>query len=688
MNIKAAKGYTTVPIVLMGMLAMLILPLPPWLIDMLFTFNIVMAVMVLLVAVATKQPLQFSSFPTVLLLATLMRLGLNVASTRVVLLNGHTGPDAAGQVIQSFGEVVIGGNYVVGMVIFIILMIINFVVITKGGERISEVSARFTLDAMPGKQMAIDADLNAGSLTQDQARERRQEVSREADFYGSMDGASKFVRGDAIAGLLILIINLIGGILIGMTQHGLSGGEAFQLFALLTIGDGLVAQIPSILLATAAAIMVTRVTDESSIGTQIKDQMLAAPSVIFTVAVIMACLGLVPGMPSFVFLTFSAIMAAVGWSQYRDTPVEEVQDDQKEIDRFMQKHPQLTWEEIPAVSKLRIELGFRLVPLADTSKKSLLPTLVRGTRTTLSEQMGFLMPEVGIRDNVDLKPNQYQISIDGAPVARGEVYPNKLFAIEGPSIYDKIDGELVKEPAFDMDAVLIDPDQRSRALNLGYSVADSSTVISTHLNRVVRLNIDKIFSHDDVVQIKERLLHMSEELAKELSAQLKDIQLLQVFRHLLADRVSLSNIKIIATTLIESCENSKDPLLLASDVRLALRRNILHSINGDRPELTVFTLSDSLESTFMASLRQSQQNGRVTMDEINIETELLGKLQQVMPQMRDELKKHGMPAILLVKPILRPQFAKYARTFAVGLNILSVKEVPENIQVNIVGHLG
>lgn len=688
MNIKATQNYAAVPIVLMGMLAMLILPLPPWLIDMLFTFNIVMAVMVLLVAVSTKQPLQFSSFPTVLLIATLMRLGLNVASTRVVLLNGHTGPDAAGQVIQSFGEVVIGGNYVVGMVVFIILMIINFVVITKGGERISEVSARFTLDALPGKQMAIDADLNAGSLSQDQAKERRQEVSREADFYGSMDGASKFVRGDAIAGLLILVINLIGGILIGMAQHGLSGGEAFQLFALLTIGDGLVAQIPSLLLATSAAIMVTRVSDESAIGTQIKDQMLASPRVIATVAVIMACLGAIPGMPTFVFMTFAIILAGVAWAQAKTTPEEEVENDQSEIDRFMQNAPQLTWEEIPEISKLRIELGFRLVPLADTTKKSLLPTLVRGTRTTLSEQMGFLIPEVGIRDNVDLRPNQYQISIDGAPIAKGEVWPNKLFAIEGPDLYDKIDGELVKEPAFNMDAVLIDPEKRSRALNLGYSVVDSSTVISTHLNQIIRQNVDKIFSHDDVIQIKERLKAMSETLASELESQLKDVQLLQVFRHLLADQVSLSDIKTIASTLIESCVTHKDPILLASDVRMALKRNILHAINGDRDELTAFTLSDPLENTFMGALRQSQQNGRVALDDIHIDTELLGKLQQVMPQMRDELKKHGMPPVLLVKPQLRPQFARYARTFASGLHILSLNEVPEHTQVNVVGHLG
>jgi len=672
----------------MALLAMLILPLPPWLLDTLFTFNIVLAILILLVAVSAKRPLDFSVFPTVLLIATLLRLALNVASTRVVLLEGHNGADAAGQVIQAFGEVVIGGNYVVGLVVFVILMIINFVVVTKGGERISEVSARFTLDALPGKQMAIDADLNAGSLDQNQARQRRQEVAREADFYGAMDGASKFVRGDAVAGLLILLINLLGGFAIGVFVHGLSAGEAFQVFTLLTIGDGLVAQIPSLLLATAAAIIVTRVNDEAEMSDQVQQQLLASPRSIATVACIMAVLGLIPGMPALAFLSFAAVLGFAAWHQTRNLPETQETEAQEELTDYLQTEAPLTWQELPYVDKLRLELGYRLVPLADREQKAELPARIRGIRKTLSEQFGFLLPEVRIRDNLQLKPNEYRIKLDGVAIAAGEVDPEKLLAIESGEVYGKLDGELVKEPAYNMDAVAIAPEQKSRALNLGYSVVDSATVIGTHVGKAMREHLDEIFSHDDVIALGERLKATSEKLAESLNAQLTPIQQLRVFRQLLADQVSLADIQTIATTLVDSTELTKSPVLLAADIRCALKRSLIRQTIGDRETLSAVTLADELEQTLLKALQQAQQGGKIALDSFPVDPHLLGKLQHAMPQIKDAMKRQGNPPVLLVVPQLRPQLARYARTFARGLKVLSYNEVPEQMHIDVVGTLG
>ncbi|GAA3561013.1 flagellar biosynthesis protein FlhA [Marinobacter xestospongiae] len=688
MKFNLTRSYAAIPVILMAVLAMLILPLPPWLIDTLFTFNIVLAVMVLLVAVSAKRPLEFSVFPTVLLVATLMRLTLNVASTRIVLLDGHTGPGAAGQVIQSFGEVVIGGNYVVGLVVFVILMIINFVVVTKGGERISEVSARFTLDALPGKQMAIDADLNAGTIDQNQARQRRQDVAREADFYGSMDGASKFVRGDAIAGLLILLINLLGGLAIGVLQQGLSGEEAFQIYALLTIGDGLVAQIPSLLLATAAAIIVTRVNDESEMADQVQQQLLASPRVVSTAALVMGILGLIPGMPTVAFLAFAGVLAFAAWNLHQGSPEEADQEAEQELTEQLQKDPPLSWQDLPYVDKMRIELGYRLVPLADREQKAELPNRIRGIRKTLSEQLGVLLPEVRIRDNLRLKPAEYCIKLDGVRIASGEVDPDKLLAIEGAETYGQLDGELVKEPAYDMSAVAIAPEHKSRALNLGYSVVDAATVISTHLGKVMRQHLDEIFSHDDVLALGERLKGVSEKLAEALNSQLSPMQQLRVFRHLLSDQVSLSDIQTIATTLVDSADVTKDPVLLAADVRCALKRSLVRQTIGERDQLNVVTLADELEQTLMKALQQAQQSGQASLDSFPVEPQMLGRLQQAMPQVRDEMKRQGLPQVLLVVPQLRPLLARYARTFARGLAVLSYNEVPEQMHIDVVGTLG
>ncbi|MCL1124812.1 flagellar biosynthesis protein FlhA [Shewanella surugensis] len=677
-----------IPIMLLALLAMIILPLPPWLLDIFFTFNIVLAVMVLLVSVSIRRPLEFSVFPTLLLLATLMRLTLNVASTRVVLIEGHEGGDAAGRVIQAFGEVVINGNYVVGAVIFLILMIINFVVITKGGERISEVSARFTLDALPGKQMAIDADLNTGVLTQEQARERRQEVAREADFYGSMDGASKFVRGDAVAGLLILAINMIGGVLIGVFMHDLSAADAFKTYALLTIGDGLVAQIPSLLLATAAAIIVTRVSDAEEMPAQLTRQLLANPKTLMTACGVMTIFGLVPGMPAFVFLSFAAVLGFAAWKQSKAGPIQPETHVEAQIEKNLSEPSAPSWDALPFTDLIEVRLGYRLVHLVERSKGAELQKRLTGIRRTLSEQAGFLLSEVRVRDNLSLAPNAYQINLMGNPVVTAELEPDHLMAIKSGPVYGNIDGIITKEPAYQMDATWIDPELKSKALNLGYSVVDNATVIATHVSKLIRESLPDLLQHDDVIALSDRLAKQSPKLAESLNSALTPIQLLKVYRLLLKEQVPLKDIRTIGTTLLDCSENSKDPILLAADVRCALRNSILHSIAGDKASLNVMTLAPELEQTLMTALNQSQQQGKVSLDSFAIEPQLLAQLQQRMPQLLAEAKEQGHNPMLLVPPQLRPILARYALAFARGLHVLSYNEIPESRELMVAGQLG
>ncbi|HAS6503282.1 TPA: flagellar biosynthesis protein FlhA [Vibrio parahaemolyticus] len=686
----ATKGYIGIPIVLLMILAMVILPLPPLLLDALFTFNIVLAILVLLVSTTAKRPLDFSVFPTVLLVATLLRLTLNVASTRIVLLEGHNGGDAAGKVIQAFGEVVIGGNYVVGMVVFIILMIINFVVITKGGERISEVSARFTLDALPGKQMAIDADLNAGLIDQETARLRRKEVANEADFHGSMDGASKFVRGDAVAGLLILFINIIGGISIGVFEHGLPASEAFKTYALLTIGDGLVAQIPSLLLATAAAIIVTRINDsDNGMSETMQKQLLATPATLFTVAGIMAVIGMVPGMPHLAFFAFAGALGFAGWRQSKK-PVQDTQIEQVEaLSQAMQEEDTpLTWDDIPHVHTLSLALGYRLVHLVNKDQGAPLSQRIRGVRRNLSEQVGFLLPEVRIRDNLSLKPNQYTISLNGEVIEQGFIEPERLMAIAVGDTYGEIDGILGSDPAYQLPAVWIEHQDKAKALNMGYQVVDDGTVIATHISKIMKTSLAELFTHDDVEAMTQRLTQQAPKLAEALAAALNPAQQLKVYRQLLLDQVPLKDIRTIANTMLESSENTKDPILLAADVRCALKRTLVNLIAGQKPELNVYALSDELEQMLLTSLQQAQASGTVVLDSFPIEPNILGQFQQNLPLIRQQLKQQGLPPILLVMPQLRPLLARYARTFTQGLAVLSYNEIPENKQINVVGNLG
>lgn len=687
---QSTKGFVGIPLVLLMVLAMVILPLPPLLLDALFTFNIVLAILVLLVSTTAKRPLDFSIFPTILLVATLLRLTLNVASTRVVLLEGHNGGDSAGKVIQAFGEVVIGGNYVVGMVIFVILMIINFVVITKGGERISEVSARFTLDALPGKQMAIDADLNAGLIDQDSARQRRREVANEADFHGSMDGASKFVRGDAIAGLLILFINITGGISIGVFEHGLAASEAFKTYALLTIGDGLVAQIPSLLLATAAAIIVTRINDsDNDMSETMQKQLLASPATLFTVSAVMLIIGMVPGMPHLAFFTFAAVLAFAAWRQHK-SPVHDAQIEDVEVltQAMQQEDAPLSWEDIPHVHTLSLALGYRLVHLVNKEQGAPLTQRIRGVRRNLSEQVGFLLPEVRIRDNLSLKPNQYTISLNGETIEQGFIEPERLMAIAVGETYGEVDGILGSDPAYQLPAVWIEHTDKAKALNMGYQVVDDATVIATHISKVIKTHLSELFNHDDVDAMMQRLTQQAPKLAEALGAALNPGQQLKVYRQLLLDQVPLQDIRTISNTMLESSENTKDPILLAADVRCALRRTLVNLIAGQQVELKVYALSDELEQMLMTSLQQAQASGNVNLDSFPVEPNILSQFQQNLPLIKQQLKQQGLAPILLVMPQLRPLIARYARTFSQGLAVLSYNEIPETKQINVVGNLG
>ncbi|SFU63869.1 flagellar biosynthesis protein FlhA [Pseudoduganella namucuonensis] len=677
------------PIFVMAILGMIILPLPPILLDVLFTFNIVLALIVILVSVTAKRPLDFSVFPTVILATTLMRLTLNVASTRVVLLHGHEGTHAAGRVIEAFGNVVIGGNFVVGIVVFVILMIINFVVVTKGAERISEVSARFTLDALPGKQMAIDADLNAGLINQEKAQERRRDVAMEADFYGAMDGASKFVRGDAVASILILIINMVGGVAIGALMQNMSFGDAFRQYALLTIGDGLVAQIPALLLSAASAILVTRISDSGDFEETVGNQLLASPSVLGSAAGLMVILAVVPGMPSLMFMTFAIVLGYVAWKLANkvqapdNTAIQAIEAALRE-----EKAPELEWQSLPAVQPLQLTLGYKLVGMIDKAHGEPLTKRIRGVRQSLSEAMGMVLPAIVVRDDLGLKPSQYAVVLSGSVVSTAEVFPDRLMAIPSPTVYGKIDGIPGVEPAYGMPVTWIEQGEKANALGMGYQVVEAPSAIATHVSKLIREYLPELFRHEDVPAILERLTALAPKLAGQLDKALTHTQLLRVFRVLLTENVSLKDIVPIATTLLDSSETTKDPILLAAEVRCALRRQIVTGLFGQRTEMLAFNLGGELENMLLGSLNQARQSGKVVLDNYPIDPHLLAQLQVNMPVAREQMKQQATPPLLLVLPQIRPLLARYARLFAPGLHVLSYNEVPENREVSIIGTVG
>jgi flagellar biosynthesis protein FlhA len=672
------------PVLLVAVLAMMTLPMPPWMLDLMFTFNITLSLVVLLVAVYTRRPLDFAAFPTVLLVATLLRLALNVASTRVVLLNGHTGPGAAGNVIESFGAVVVGGSYAVGLVVFAILVIINFVVVTKGAGRISEVSARFTLDAMPGKQMAIDADLNAGLLTQDEARERRAEVAREADFYGAMDGASKFVRGDAVAGILILLINILGGLAIGMGQHGLDLATATRFYALLTIGDGLVAQIPSLLLSTSAAIMVTRQNAAQDMGAQMVSQLFSNPKVLLVSAGVLTLLGIIPGMPHVAFLMLAAVAGAGGWL---------VQQRQEQVAAAAEKTAsteeapaapvlkELSWEDVNPVDPIGLEVGYRLIPLVDQAQDGKLMSRIKGVRKKLSQELGFLIPSVHIRDNLELSPTGYRISLMGVPAAEAEVFPDKELAINPGQVFGPLEGVPTKDPAFGLEAYWIDPGKREQAQTLGYTVVDASTVIATHLSQILQDNAAQLMGHEEAEQLIKRLSQAAPKLAEELVPEKLPLSVLvKVLQNLLAEKVPVRDIRTIAETLAEYAGKSQDPDVLTQYVRMALGRLICQTILPGASELPVATLEADLEQI----LQQTVKMG----DDAALEPQLAARLQRSLQEFVQQREVQGQPAILLVAPQLRPMLSRFARFAAPGLHVLSFHEVPESKQVRIVATIG
>jgi len=691
-----AQGNLGIPVLLLVILAMMTLPLPPFLLDVLFTFNITIALVVLCVAVYAMRPLDFAVFPTILLVSTLLRLALNVASTRVVLLNGHEGGAAAGRVIESFGEVVIGGNYAVGLIVFLILIIINFVVVTKGAGRIAEVSARFTLDAMPGKQMAVDADLNAGLIDQEQARARRLDITQEADFYGAMDGASKFVKGDAIAGILILFINIAGGLAIGILQHGLDFATAAERYALLTIGDGLVAQIPALVLSTSAAIMVTRNNSSEMMGAQVVGQMFATPRSLGVAAGILFVMGIVPGMPHFAFLALALAAAggavAIYWQQRKklEAPEEELEKDSKPTtETDSQEVAELGWNDVSPVDIVGLEVGYRLIPLVDKSQGGPLLARIKGVRKKLSQELGFLVPSVHIRDNLDLQPNAYRINLMGVNIGGAEIYPEREMAINPGQVYGKAQGIEAKDPAFGLDAVWIEPEQREQVQTLGYTVVDASTVVATHMNAVLQQHAHELLGHDEVHELLNMLSKSSEKLAEELPSLINLNLLRRVLQNLLQEGIPVKDMRTIGESLAVAAGRTTDPVALTSAVRVALSRVIVQGIFGESPEMPVMTLDSSLEQILLKAVQQSaQHNDGMIDDSVVIEPGIAEKLQQSLIQAAQRQELAGNPAVLLVSAALRPLLSRFVRYTVSGVKVLSFQEIPDNKQITIVATIG
>lgn len=708
-----ASGNLGVPFMLMLLLGMMTLPVPTILLDVFFTFNIALSIIVLMVSIYAGRPLDFAIFPSVLLIATLLRLALNVASTRVVLLEGHEGGAAAGKVIEAFGTVLVGGNYAVGLVVFLILMIINFVVVTKGAGRVSEVSARFTLDAMPGKQMAIDADLNAGLIDADQAKTRRTEVASEADFYGAMDGASKFVKGDAIAGLLILIINILGGLAIGMAQHDLDFARATEVYALLTIGDGLVAQIPSLLLSTATAIIVTRNKSNEGMGDQIFSQMFGNARSLSVAGGVLFLMGLIPGMPHVAFLGLGAALGIGAYFIYKKGLEGEVVDegmagtakqaaqkagsgsnaggpssvgqakalpgtDSKEVD----------WDDVEDVDIIGLEVGYRLIPLVDKNQGGQLLSRIKGIRRKLSQDLGFLIPSVHIRDNLDLMPNAYRILLMGVAVAEAEIEPDKEMAINPGQVFGQLEGIETRDPAFGLEAIWIDANKKDQAQTLGYTVVDSSTVVATHLNQLLQKHSAELIGHEDVQKMLDRLAKDSPKLAEELVPTTLNLsQLLAVLQNLLSEGVPVRDMRSIAEALANTTTDSQDIAALTVQVRKVLRRLIVQSIYGNADDLSVITLEPALEQLLLKTVQQTkQQTG--SSDNMILEPSMTEKLQSSLFDAARNQEMAGHPAVLLVSAMLRPVLSTFVRSMADNLHVISYQEMPENKQITIAATIG
>jgi len=682
--VEFGRQGLAVPVLLLVMMSMIVLPLPPVLLDLFFTFNISLSLVVILAVIYVKRPLDFAVFPTVLLGATLLRLALNVASTRVVLLEGHTGPAAAGQVIHAFGSFVIGGNYAVGLVVFAILVIINFMVVTKGAGRVSEVTARFTLDAMPGKQMAIDADLNAGIITQAEATLRRQEVREEADFYGAMDGASKFVRGDAVAGILVVFINIFGGLAVGTLQHGLDLSAAGRTYVLLTIGDGLVAQIPALLLSVAVAIIVTRMSRSSDMSQQVAKQMLGQPKALAVSAGILGLMGLIPGMPNLAFLAMAALSGggALLLKRKADEAARAPAPEAATPAAVPPEQRELSWDDVEAVDAIGLEVGYRLIPLVDKTQGGELMGRIKGVRKKLSEELGFLVPAVHIRDNLDLGPNSYRITIQGVPVGEAEVFPDRDLAINPGTVAGPIPGINTKDPAFGLDAVWIERARREQAQTQGYTVVDGGTVIATHLSQLLQSHGHELLGHEEVQQILNRLQKAAPKLVEELVPKALPMSIVvKVLQSLLLERVPIRNFRVIAETLAENAGRTQDPAALVASVRIALGRSIVQSITGLRQELPVITLDAQLEQVLGDSILGGG-------DGPGFEPGLADRLVQALADSARRQELAGEPAVLLTTPKLRPWLARLLRHGVPALSVLAYNEVPENRRIRVVSAVG
>ncbi len=665
-------------VLLLALLAMMVIPMKPVMLDMMFSFNIALSLTILLAVVYVMRPLEFSAFPSVLLIVTLLRLSLNVASTRVVLLNGHEGTAAAGRVIEAFGEFVIGGNYTVGLVVFGILTIINFVVVTKGAERISEVSARFTLDAMPGKQMAIDADLNAGLLSAEDARSRREEIREEADFYGSMDGASKFVRGDALAGLLILFINLIGGLIIGMAQHDMSLSDAGRTYTLLTIGDGLVAQIPALLLSSAVAILVTRMSQAQDMGQQVLGQLFDSPRALSITGGLLLLIGVIPGMPNFAFLLLGGTCTVLAWWQGQRRAREAAAQAQQPERPPAPPRTEVDWNDVEAEDPLGLEVGYRLIPLVDGRQGGDLMNRIKAVRRKLTRELGFLVPAVHIRDALELSPSEYRVTLFGSTLAKSTIHLGKELALSSGNSFGELAGISAKDPVFGLDAWWIDPGQRSEAQAKGYTVVDPSSVIATHLSQLVKDHAAELFGHDDAQQLLNRLAEHAPKLVEDLvPKRLPLASLVRVLQNLLAEGIPLKNMRGVLEALAEiaSPDSSVDKLTAAA--RVALRRQILESIAPRAQELPVMTLDQSLERMLQESAQKDV-----------MEPGLMERMHASATKCFEARQEAGEPAILLVPDLLRPMLSRLLRSSLPGFHVLSYNEVPEQQRIRVVAAIG
>ncbi|MGE0311032.1 MAG: flagellar biosynthesis protein FlhA [Lautropia sp.] len=661
-----------VPILAVVVLSMLLLPLPAPLLDFLFTFNIALSLLVMLVAVYTVKPLEFAVFPTVLLVTTLMRLSLNVASTRAVLMHGHTGTDAAGKVIEAFASFLIGGNFAVGIIVFSILTVINFIVVTKGAGRIAEVSARFALDAMPGKQMAIDADLNAGQIDQAEARRRRMDVGREADFYGSMDGASKFVRGDAIAGILILLINIVGGLVIGTMQHSLSVGQAANNYVLLAIGDALVAQVPALVISIAAGLIVSRVSDEDDIGGQVMKQLLSLPRALALVAAIIAILGLIPGMPHLAFLSLAALL---GWFSHWVAKRQAVPPP-AEAPAVVADNGEASWDDVQLVDALGLEVGYRLIALVDKEKGGDLLSRIKGVRRKFAQEIGFLPPAVHIRDQLDLKPSVYRISLKGVVVGQGEAFPGQWMAIDPGQASEPLAGQKTTDPAFGLPAVWIGTAQREHAQACGYTVVDAATVIATHLHHLMQVHAWRLLGRAEVQQLLEHLSRHAPKLVEEVVPKLVSLPVFQkVLQNLLEDSIHLRDLRTIVESLAEHASRTQDPAELTRDVRVALAPALVQQIYGHTTDMPVLALDPALEGLLLQSLTPG---GGATLDPSMAEM-IVAEVAAAAGRQED----HGQPAALLVPDRIRAQVAAMVRKAAPRLRVLAHAEIPETHSIRI-----